>query len=412
MSIKLDNDIHQKGTRFLIFPQQRNLNGFDEPEVVWISIPPHEIKPGPEDDRMFVVDATNKLPYTETYRPPYTGSFLEKVQPGPDGHFDHLHVDSREFLCAGMYAIVRRVLDIWEDYFGGPIYWHFEADFEKLELIPLVEWNNSQSGYGFLEFGYGSNINDGIDHNLPYCENFDVLAHELGHGIIYSKVGIPSNPADHQIDYSAMHESSGDLIAIISLLHFNSVVKKLLDKTKGNLFTPNELDRFAELSNSRQLRIAFNNVRMSDVGEEPHDRSRPLTGGIFDILVEVFQKSLVEKGLITKDLSNRSTQGPNRGQDLQLIQNDFNNAYLGHEDEFAITLLEARDYLGYLLAEVWSQLDKDFLTYHDILRGLFQADRKISNSKHQKTIRDCFAWRGISILPGSILLRLHTINKK
>ena len=63
------------------------------------------------------------------------------------------------------------------------------------------EWDNAQPGYGFLEFGYGRRPGGGIDHDRPYCENFDVLAHELGHSIIFSQVGFPSNPADPAIDY-------------------------------------------------------------------------------------------------------------------------------------------------------------------------------------------------------------------
>ena len=32
----------------------------------------------------------------------------------------------------------------------------------------------------------------------------------------------------------------------------------------------------------------------------------------------------------------------------------------------------ARDYLGRLLAVTWGELSPDFLTYHDILRGLLK----------------------------------------
>ena len=103
-----------------------------------------------------------------------------------------------------MYATVRRVLDIWEDYFGHRLDWHFESQFERLELIPLIDWDNAQSGFGFLEFGFGRTVSGTVDHTRPYCENFDVLAHELGHSIIFSEVGFPSSPADEGIDYGGM----------------------------------------------------------------------------------------------------------------------------------------------------------------------------------------------------------------
>jgi hypothetical protein len=410
MSMKLDATVVDTGTRFRIFPQPRFLGAFSEPETIRVNVPPNAMQPGPADDRMFVVDAINKLPYSFFFRPPYRSDKNPPVHPGPDGHFDHLDPDSREFSAATMYATVRRVLDIWEDYFGHRIEWHFESDFARLELIPLIEWDNAQSGYGFLEFGYGRRPGGGIDHSRPYCQNFDVLAHELGHSLIFSEVGIPPNPADEAIDYGGMHESAGDLVAIIAVLHFHSVVDHLLQHTQGNLFTVNELNRVGELSDSREIRVAFNYARMSDVGDEPHDRSLPLTGGIFDVMVEVYQKKLVQRSLITQDLADRSTQGLGRDQDLDAIQADFARAYKGNESDFKEALLEARDYLGQLLAGTWGELSPDFLTYHDVLRGLLRADRTL-RGEHQQTIRECFAWREISLLPDSMLLRPRTLRE-
>lgn len=418
MSVTLDLRLEQEGTKFLIYSQPPFLAPeFTKPEVVSINVPAGRVKAGPEDDRMFVIDALNKEPYSEFNRPPYRGNKNDPIKPGPGGHFDHLQPGSREFSAATMYATVRRVLDIWEDYFEHQIAWHFETEFPKLELIPLIEWDNAQSGYGFLEFGYGRRAGGGVDHNRPYCENFDVLAHELGHSIIFSEVGVPMNPEtiDPAIDYGGMHESAGDLVAIVSVLHFNMVVDFLLKKTRGNLFTVNELDRVGELSTSREIRTAFNYARMSDVGTEPHDRSLPLTGGIFDIMVEVFQKELVSTGLISEDLAKRSTLGPSptRDQDLAAIQKDFDKAYKGKEKEFKEALLNARDYLGRLLAVTWGNLRPDFLTYHGVLRALLRADRnqRVSGGRYQDTIRECFAWREISLVPGSLLLRPHTLRE-
>ena len=407
MSVQLDRALAENGTKFRIFPQSRFLDF--PPETVVVSVPPNQMRPGPADDRMFVIDAINKQPYSFGFGPPYTGAHNPPVPPGLDGHFDRLDVDSREFKCATMYATVRRTLDIWQDYFGRTIPWQFETSFARMELIPLIEWDNAQSGFGFLEFGFGRKPNGGIDQTMPYCENFDVLAHELGHSIIFSEVGIPENPADDAIDYGGFHESCGDLVAIVSVLHFNSVVNHLLDETRGNLFTANELDRVGELSKSRQIRIAFNSVRMPDVGNEPHDRSLPLTGGIFDVLVEVFQKNLVKAGLITQALAEESTQGTGRQQDLADIQRKFDSAYAGKEAQFKTALLAARDYLGNLLSRTWSNLrPPNFLTYHDVLRALLRADRAFAG-EHQETIRSCFGWRGITVVPGSLLLRPRSV---
>src|SRR5262249_2363186 len=243
----------------------------------------------------------------------------------------------------------------------------------------------------------------GIDRQRPYCENFDVLSHELGHSIIFSQVGVPQHPNDEAIDYGGMQESSGDLVAIVAVLHFDSVVNRLLAKTRGNLFTVNELDRVGELSDSRQIRIAFNYARMSDVGDEPHDRSLPLTGAIFDIMVEVFQKNLVRAQLITPELARRSSQESASADELAALQGQFDAAYAGHEAGFKQSLLDARDYLGRLLARTWGSLSPNFLTYPHIVRALLRADRAETQGAHQDTIRSCFAWRQIRV-PRWILL--------
>ena len=402
MSLQLDRAVANTGTRFRIFPQPRFLQSFKKPEVVVINVPAGEVQPGPADTRVIVVDAVNKQPYGDFTAPPYQGQKNPPVSPGPGGHFDHLNPDSRAFACATMYATVRRVLDIWEDYFGHHIPWFFEVDFDRLELIPLIEWDNAQSGYGFLEFGFGRTPAGTIDHARPYCENFDVLAHELGHNILFSQTGLPSNPNDQRIDYGGYQESGGDLTAIIASMHFNSVVDHLLDFTRGNLFTVNELDRVGELSASREIRIAFNSKRLGDVGTEPHERSLPLTGGIFDIMVEVFQKKLVDQKLITDDLATRSTQGPGGSSDTKKIQKEFDVAYKGHEAAFKQLLLEARDYLGMLLARTWESVSPNFLTYLSVVRQMLRSDRDLTQGAHQDTIRGCFSWRGISA-PGVLL---------
>jgi hypothetical protein len=406
MSIQLDAMIEQTGTRFRLFAQSRSLPAFSQPETVYVSIPPNQIQPGPADDRMFVVDAIGKKQYGApgASEPQWQGSSRDPVKPGPDGHFDQIDVDSREFSCATMYATVRRTLDIWQDYFGHRIEWLFRGDFDRLEMIPVIEWDNAQSGYGFLEFGFGRLPGGGIDHVTPYCQNFDVLAHELGHNILFSQVGVPNTGANTK-EYGGFQESGGDLTAIVACMHFNSVVDHLLANSKGNLFTVNELDRLGELPNGREIRVAFNYKKMSDVGNEPHELSLPLTGAIFDILVDVFQKELVTRGLITQDLATRSTHGVAPNPELPMIQAAFNQAYTGHEADFKTALLTARDYLGRLLATTWKSLSPNFLTYHKVALALMDADRQLTNGTNRKNIRECFAWREITFPNPTFMLR-------
>lgn len=397
MSLRLDKAIETTGTKFKIFPQPGFLSAFREPETVIISVKPEDIKPGPADDRLYVIDAINKKPYKYPYLPPHKDDKNPPVNPDPEtGHFDHLDPSSRDFKAAHMYATVRRVLDIWEDYFEKKIEWFFRLRYDRMELIPLIAWNNAHSGYGFLEFGFGSTSWGGIDQNRPYCTNFDVLAHELGHTIVFSEVGFPRN-STRTAEYSGFHEAAGDLVAIVACLHFDKVVTELLGNSSGNLFTVNEVSRVGELSKSRQIRKAFNYERMSTVSNEEHDLSEPLTGAIFDIFVEVFQKILVKNGLISQQLADASYHAPDEDIDDTEIQNEFDNAYNGKEEEFKISLLQARDYLGEILAKTFLALSPHYLTYVDVGLSLLSSDLSISGGEHQNIIRDCFSWREIDV---------------
>lgn len=405
MSMQLDAALQATGTRFRLFAQARFLPSFAIPETVTVSPLPGSIAAGPEDDRMLVVDAPNKVRYGApgSLPPQQTGQRLPPVPPGPDGHFDHIDPDSREFKSTTMYATVRRTLDIWQDYHGGKIEWFFRSSFPKMLLIPAIEWDNAQSGFGFLEFGFGRDQFGGIDHNSPFCENFDVLAHEIGHNILFTLVGVPNNQAETD-DYGGFQESGADLTAIVAVLHFNSVVEHVLDNSKGNLFTVNELSRLGELANGREIRRAFNALKMSDVDSEPHRLSQPLTGGIFDIFVDAFQMELVSRGLITQQLADRSQFGKAPASELPAINAAFAAAYAGHEADFQTALLTARDYLGRLLAKTWFALSPDFLTYAKVLGGLLDADQELTGGAHATSIRECFTWREIFALPPSGLM--------
>lgn len=179
MSQRLDRQIRTSGTKFRIYPQPRTLPSFQKPEVVTVSVPPHEIAAGPADARMYVADAVRKRAYGPRTEPPYTGPVHPPVSASRSGHFTHLKPETREFAAAAMYATVRRVLDIWEDYLAKPLDWIFtsEGGPSRLELLPLVRFENAQAGFGFLEFGFAqrpklARLRD------AYCLNFDVLAHD------------------------------------------------------------------------------------------------------------------------------------------------------------------------------------------------------------------------------------------
>ena len=207
----LNRRFEQRGTRFLVYAQSKKLNGFARPELIYVNAPPGSIRPGPEDDAIYVVDAADKWAYRETGgAPPYTGARFPPAIPNRDGHFDMITPTHPAFSSATVYASVKCVFEIWEEYFGRQLSWRNGRRTQRLEVIPRAETDNAWAGDGFLEFGLVNN-----SPSNPYCQNFDAVAHEVGHTIGWIVIG---KPARRSLDYRANDEACADLIAIVSAL--------------------------------------------------------------------------------------------------------------------------------------------------------------------------------------------------
>lgn len=392
MSVGHEASVRDLGTKFLLFPQPPYLSGYADPERVWVSPRAGSIGPGPSDDRMYVIDPIEKPePYEFPYLPPFRGDAHPPVEPDAQGHFDRLDPTERSFAAAHLYGSLRRVLDIWESYFGRRIDWFFHTDFERLEIIPMIDWHNAQSGYGYMEFGYRR---DEEGRRLPFALNFDVIAHELGHAILFSEMGVP-DLGERTFEFLAFHEACADLTALVSLLHFDSVADRLLRSTRGNLYTLNELNRIAELSDTMQLRVASNDRRLSQVTEEVHDLSRPFTGAVFDIMVEVFHDLLLANGLIDQRVAASAVRAVEDGQVLDRLQDAFDEAYRNRHYAFKNALFGARDIVGERMAYLWRTLPPVDLRYTDAALGLLEADAVLGHGRYERAIRESFAWRGI-----------------
>lgn len=394
------------GTRFLLFPQSPYLDGAAELELVEVSAPPGTIGPGPTGPRMYTVDPVGKrIPYGAIvpgpagpgmYLPPWNGKVHMPASPDEDGNFIHISPSDPEFQAAHLFGAAHFTMDVWEGYFGRPIPWHFGSDFEKLELSLLPSLDNAHIGWGFLETG-GSYEHGG--EYRPYALNFDVVAHEIGHALIYSVIGLPTDEAASG-EYYGFHESAADMVALLASLHFGSVVEALLNETRGNLYTFNRLNRFAELAHTAQIRMAANDKVLSEFAQgwtSEHALSEPLTGAMFDILIDIFHERLLAHGLITPQIEAMSDDLEGRPDYSDVMQAVFDERYARNPEGFRIALLEARDLLGSYLADAWDMLDADGLSYSDVEEALLIVDRDISGGLYQQIIAGNFRVRDIGV---------------
>lgn len=376
------------GTRFWIFPQAPFIAGYEQPDRVWLQLSPDEIAEGPSDEAMYVVDPLfDKLPYGSASLPPFDGARRAPIQPGPDRNYDNLDPRQREFLGAHAYACVHFVLDIWRSYLGRPIRWFFADTFERLEIVPMVQWQNAQAGYGFLELGY-SEVGNEIH---PYALNFDTIAHEIGHLISLSELGLPSN-LNADSDFFPYTESISDLISLISFLHFDSAIDRLLRRTQGNLLLFNELNRFAETSPETQIRRATNFRQMSQVTREVHDRSLPFTGAIFDAVIELYHRNLVANGCADQRLLDLDIRQLSRAE-WDWFGELTVEAFRDRPLLFKAALVAARDAVGQALAGSLRILRVEGLLLADAAEAVIAA---AGRGPTADALEANFSWREIT----------------
>lgn len=380
----LNTRYRKNGTRFRVYPQPKFLPGFAKPVTIHVDSAPGTIRPGPADERMYVVDARNKRPYSKTGRvPPYTGPRLAPAVPNPQGHFHEIEADHGTFKSATVYAAIRCVLDIWETYLGHRIAWHFGQTYSRLEVIPRVGDWNAFSKYGYVEFGEG-------DPAGLLCENFDSVAHEVGHLILKSVIG---NPSVRLVEFRAHEEAGADLVAVVSSLHFTEVVDRLLRRTKGRLFASSVVTRIGE---SVVDRNAYNHFTMADVPWDPdpdvykYALCLPFEGAVFDLLVELYEERLVARGAIPRLVANRSSS--RRGRAARELTSAFARHFARNEEAFKEALAEARDYVGLLLARAWQMTGAIDFSYARIVSTLLDADAQL-RGRNGALIRNCFARR-------------------
>lgn len=402
MSFSLNQTYSASGTRFRIHAQSPILEDFVEPETIYVSSLAGSLGPGPCDARMYVVQPKDKKPYADDDLPPYHGDALDPAIAGFGGHFDHLRPEDAAFPAAHMFGTVRRVLDVWETYLGGPIPWHFSATHPWLELIPHVPWNNAHFGWGFMECGEGKD-DQGVER--PFALNFDVLAHETGHGLIFSIVGMPDTET-LTASYRGFHESASDCVAMLSALHFDSFVDHVLRVSGGNLYLANEMNRIGELSRTRQIRVASNASKLADVisvdtppndvtGKQVHAMGQPLTGAVFDILMEFALDRLVATRIVDREQASALRLAALEGRLGEVDTSRYEAAFAAEQEGFHAALCDARDMLGLRLAETWRRLSPHNFQFGNLVTGLLEVDRGMTGQKHRQMILECFQWRGI-----------------
>ena len=189
------------------------------------------------------------------------------------------------------------------------------------------------------------------------------------------------------------------LVAIIALLHVRPAVTRLLDRTRGNLFSANLLSRIGEMSQTTVARRANNAERMDTLAWDPDPRAfryklaAPFTAAGYDALVDLYERILVRRRAIPHALAEASTSASSTK--LPQLQRAFSLTYRARPTMFEDALLEARDVIGSILARSWRRISP-YDGYPEALSAMLAVARERYDVTTARIIRDAFAARGIA----------------
>lgn len=400
------------GVRVRLYPQLAA--GYDRPETIALELPPGTVGPGPADAAMVVRNAVDKQrPYTTPdYLPPYRGAVHAPALPDAEGHFDTIPEGTPQFEAVHLYGCARLALGLWERWLGHPVVWWHAADLPRLELVPKLRWGNAHAGYGFLETGMRWSRHG---EAVPLALSLDVVAHEVGHAVLYSVMGAPE-PAERTAEYHATGEALADVGAALVALHFPSVVARLLAQTRGNLYALNLVSKLAEVSDIEQARTLDNEVRMDQLADlrlgpdghfidplglrrNEHSLAAPLTGAIWDCFVELYQDGLAARGAIRPDSDARGWTRQEAAAAMRPLERASAEALARFAPAFEAALRDARDLTGRALARIAQRQAPARLRFAAVASRFCEALAESGQAASLPAFVDNFLERGIDPRP-------------
>lgn len=233
------------------------------------------------------------------------------AQPDEQGNYMFLP-GKLEFDQVNSFYYATFTLRMYERYAQRSLPWSFKDD---LIIIDPHSGLGGNAYYSELDHMLGFNGFQDGNEQVQSSQSADIVSHETGHAILdgirdlYNEsFGLGSN---------AFHESFGDMTAVLVALHDDSLIKRLLDWTKGNLRIDNFISAVAEqVTNRLQARgetiqgrtvylrnalnkftdIPFDQLPSSpanpdlELSREKHNYSRLFTGAFYEILAAIYEQ--------------------------------------------------------------------------------------------------------------------------
>jgi len=128
---------------------------------------------------------------------------------------------------------------------------------------------------------------------------------------------------------------------------------------------------------------------------DEHALSEPLTGAMLDIGIDIFQEILVERGLIPREVAEATRRVRNHPENAELVQPVFDAAFEGRYDDFRAALIDARNYMGFAIAETWKRLTADYFSYLTVAETMISVEAATTGGRFRRAMAESFDWREI-----------------
>lgn len=273
----------------MVYPQDPFVG---EPEVRHMRI--EDIRPGLVNARVQVQDSAGDVAW-----------------PDSEGHYLFMP-GSREFDQVNSFYYTTFTLRMYERYARRAIPWSFSSP--RLTIDPHVG-DEANAFYNEQDrmLGFHSFIVDG--RKVSTATSADIVSHEAAHAVLDGIRDLYNE--SFGLGANAFHEAFGDMTAVLVALHDDSLVRRLLKWTNGNLRLDSFVTAIAEqmasslgadaallASHTVYLRNALNDFQVMpfdelryappnpdfEIGRDPHNYSRIFSGALYDILVGVYDQ--------------------------------------------------------------------------------------------------------------------------
>lgn len=272
-----------------IYPQDPFIS---EPEVRTMNA--HDIAPGLINSRVRVQGRPSELAV-----PDEDGNYM--FWPG-DPRFDQVNV----------FYFTTFTLRMYERYARRALPWAFPSP--RLTVNPHAG-GQANAFYSEQDRLLGFHAFEANGDRISTAHSADIIAHEAAHAVLDGLRDLYNE--SFGLGPSAYHESFADITSMLVALHDDSLVRRLLEWTDGDLRTNNFVTQVAEhltqaLLESDDLRLQAHNIYLRNafndfvqtpfdalaydpvepeftLGRQPHNYSRLLTGLFYDIFSGIYE---------------------------------------------------------------------------------------------------------------------------